>query len=70
MNEKIKQLVKKAGGHFDTHNLASNPVQYRESIELWDDRIEQFAKLIIKECGEFTDPVTRALMMKHFGVEE
>jgi hypothetical protein len=49
MNERIKQLVKKAGGHFQTHNLASNPVQYRESIELWDDRIEKFAKLLVED---------------------
>jgi hypothetical protein len=52
MNEKLRTLVKRAGGHFDTHNLASNPVQYRESIELWDDRIQKFAELIINECAE------------------
>lgn len=52
MNEKLRTLVKRAGGHFDTRNLASNPVQYRESIELWDDRIQKFAELIINECAE------------------
>ena len=50
MNERIKELVKQAGGHFSTHNLMSNPVQHRESIELWDDRIEKFAELIVGEC--------------------
>jgi hypothetical protein len=49
MNERIKELVKRAGGHFQTHNLASNPVQYRETVELWDGRIEKFAKLIVEE---------------------
>jgi hypothetical protein len=50
MNERIKELVKQAGGHFSTHNLMSNPVQHRESIELWDNNIEKFAESIIKEC--------------------
>ena len=50
MNERIKELVKQAGGHFSTRNLMSNPVQHRESIELWDDRIEKFAELIVAEC--------------------
>jgi hypothetical protein len=31
---------------------------------------EKFAELIVKECGNFTDPVTRNLMLKHFGVKE
>jgi len=50
MNERIKQLVKQAGGHFSTHILTSNPVQHRESIELWDKNIEKFAELIVFEC--------------------
>ena len=29
-----------------------------------------FGELIVRQCGTFTDPVTRNLMMKHFGVEE
>ena len=32
--------------------------------------LEQFARLVAKACGDFTDPITRNLMMKHFGVEE
>lgn len=77
MNDQIKQLVKRAGGHFQTHNLASNPVQYRETIELWDDKIEKFAKLLVEECAgiyskidngnlhEGTDDYLEALQ-KHF----
>lgn len=30
---------------------------------------EQFARMIVQACGDFTDPVTRNLMMKHFGVD-
>jgi hypothetical protein len=52
MNERIRELVKQAGGHFSTHNLMSNPVQYRESIELWDKNIEKFAELIVRECQD------------------
>lgn len=48
MNERIRELVKQAGGHFSTHNLMSNPVQHRESIELWDKNIEKFAELIVE----------------------
>jgi hypothetical protein len=50
MNERIKELVKQAGGHFSTHILTSYPAQRRESIELWDKNIEKFAELIVFEC--------------------
>ena len=55
MNERIKELVKKAGGHFSTHTLTSYPAQHRESIELWDKNIEKFAELIVRECAEIGD---------------
>lgn len=51
MNERIKQLFKKAGGKSSARNLASNPVQVVETHELWDDRIEKFAELIVRECA-------------------
>ena len=82
MNERIRDLVRQAGGHFSTHNLMSNPVQHRESIELWDKNIEKFAELIVKECAhlvggytkenEFGTDVKEAYeeITKHFGVEE
>lgn len=60
MNKQIRELFKKAGGHTSVRNLASNPVQVVETHELWDDRIEKFAELIIKDvlrnvqiCTEF-----------------
>ena len=52
MNERIRELFKRAGGKTSVRNLASNPVQVVETHELWDDRIEKFAKLIVKECIE------------------
>lgn len=50
MNERIRELVKQAGGRFSTHTLTSYPAQHRESIELWDNNIEKFAELIVAEC--------------------
>lgn len=34
-----------------------------------DEAILNFAKSIIEQCGDFTDPITRKLMKKHFGIE-
>jgi hypothetical protein len=77
MNERIRELAKQAGAHFDTRCLASNPVQYKESVELWDDRIEKFAELIVRECAEVafcnfhvSGGDLGDLLKEHFGVEE
>ena len=82
MNERIRELVKQAGGRFSTHTLTSYPAQHRESIELWDKNIEKFAELIILECAhlvggytkenEFGTDVKEAYeeITKHFGVQE
>jgi hypothetical protein len=50
MNERIKELAKEAGAHISTRNLMSNPPQHVETVELWDDKIEKFAEMIVKEC--------------------
>ncbi len=77
MNERIKQLVKQAGGHISIRNLASNPVQHIESVELWDDRIEKFAELIVRECARIVNDndcegsiVGDGMLFEHFGVKE
>ena len=74
MNERIKELLEQAGGHFSTHILTSYPAQRRESIELWDDKIEKFAKLIVLECASIADTAepffASDLIKEHFGVEE
>lgn len=78
MNERIKELVKQAGGHISIRNLASNPVQHIESVELWDDKIEKFAELIVRECMEvvkwtpsiFPNDEYVKNIKEHFGVEE
>jgi hypothetical protein len=77
MNERIKELVKQAGGHISMRNLASNPVQHIETVELWDDRIEKFAELIVREmlvtCEDhpaWTGRMIGNQIKQHFGVEE
>ena len=52
MNERIKELFKRAGGKTSERNLTSNPVQVVETHELWNDRIDKFAELIVRECAD------------------
>jgi hypothetical protein len=56
MNEQIEKIYGEAC-------IASGYLDEREFCE-------KFAQLVAKACGDFTDPITRNLMMKHFGVEE
>jgi hypothetical protein len=55
MNERIKELAREAGAHIRTRNLMSNPPQHVETVELWDDRIEKFAELIVRECAKHAE---------------
>jgi hypothetical protein len=52
LNERIKELFKRAGGKTSIHNLMSNPMQQREYNELWNENIQKFAELIVKECAD------------------
>ena len=77
MNERIKELFKRAGGKTSIHNLMSNPVQHREYNELWDEHIEKFAELIVRECADicYNRDYTNGsaygeAIEEHFGVEE
>ena len=78
MHDRIRELVKQAGGHFSTHNLMSNPIQHRESIELWDKNIEKFAELIVQECTTVIEKNlfqnigynTSRAVKRHFGMED
>lgn len=58
MNDHLKELYYKA---HDTSDVEGSFPQYFSA--------SKFAALIIKECGNFTDPVTRDLMFKHFGIK-
>ena len=82
MNPRIKELFKRAGGKTSARNLMSNPVQVVETHELWDDHIEKFAELIVRECmdvAKYHTPDTEECeytwlihnnIAKYFGVEE
>jgi hypothetical protein len=69
MNERIRELAKEAGANISTRNLMSNPPQHVETVELWDDRIEKFAELIIQECCDAVRYVDALDIKNHFGVE-
>ena len=66
MNERIRKLVVQSEIQF--HNLSTGNGDNWQFTGKSED-LEKFAKLIVKDCANFTDPVTRNLMMKHFGVE-
>jgi len=61
MNERIREIAIQADVYVEE--------DWTFADEL-NPKTEHFAKLIVRACGNFTDPVTRNLMMKHFGVEE
>lgn len=42
----IIKLAREAGMHRSTHNLASNPVQYRYSYDGYEENLERFAALV------------------------
>jgi predicted transcriptional regulator YdeE len=81
MNQRIEQLALQAGAHVSTRNLMSNPPQHIEIMELWDDRIEKFAELIIRDCIDLVDGYTKPRTIgthydaveqikHHFGIKE
>ena len=72
MNERIQELWKRAGGHYNRGNQHTWP-------EYTIDDPKKFAELIVRECGVALSPVLRDmvsrgqafdLIKKHFGVEE
>ena len=75
MNKRIREVVRKlAEQAYVEHRQEyfcdnDDPTITSVSVTRHFDR-EKFAELIVRECADFTDPVTRNLMMKHFGVEE
>jgi len=60
MNERIRELAEQAG---------FNEMGIWNVIGI-EEYHEKFAELIVRECAEFTHPVTRKFIFEHFGVEE
>ena len=59
MNERILKLFMQACRHanYEHQNVPK-------------ELVEKFSELIVRECAEFTHPVTRKFIFEHFGVEE
>ena len=62
MNKKIKDLMIESGA-YDHYEI-------NEGVNGDELPMVKFAELIVRECAEFTHPVTRKFIMEHFGVEE
>ena len=74
MNERIRELVKQAGGEF--WQRLENDVVNTEAFVTFDppQSLEKFAELIVRECAKVaveaeSTGVARVIMI-HFGVEE
>jgi len=75
MNQRIRALAEKANIEF-TYDPTETPI--RAFAECWEDDLEKFADMIVKECGVALSPMLRdmisrgqavELIKKHFGVE-
>jgi hypothetical protein len=60
MNARIEYLFKHAGGYVEYDK--GQILTYTQDLD-----VEKFAELIVRECGNFTDAITRNLMFLHFG---
>ena len=73
MNERIKELAIQANIEF-TYDPTETPM--RAFAECWEDELDKFAELIVRECCDVvhskTDESIRVVMAieQHFGVEE
>ena len=52
MNERIRELAVLSNIEF-THDPTETPV--RVFTECWEDELEKFAELIVKECANIAD---------------
>jgi hypothetical protein len=75
MNQRLRALAEKANIEF-TYDPTETPI--RAFAECWEDDLEKFADMIVKECGVALSPMLRdmisrgqavELIKKHFGVE-
>ena len=59
MNQRIKELITQAGGHWN-HGDFNMP----SSVEFQEQDIEKFAELIVREC------IAKVEMRKKFAIED
>ena len=77
MNERIRELAEQAGIEF-TYDPTETPM--RAFVECWEDEMEKFAELIVRECANIDfrrevgltaddDYEIGKIIKVHFGVE-
>jgi hypothetical protein len=73
MNKRIKGLAEQAGFVL-WQDEPWRPTDVIDWSVRYDDELEKFAELIVKDCAKFADKGNRGgtgeLMKKHFGVKE
>ena len=73
MNERIRELAEQAGIEF-VYDPTETPM--RAFVECWEDDLEKFAELIVKECADIGQQYAdgnyevRNQILEHFGLEE
>ena len=82
MNERIKELAEQAGIEF-VYDPTETPM--RAFVECWEDDLEKFAELIVRECAAIASNTNledvdggdsavlfaaREQILEHFGVKE
>jgi hypothetical protein len=74
MNKRIKELAEQAGIEF-TYDPTEVPM--RAFVEAWEEDLEKFAELIVRECAKIVNEndcegsiVGDGMLFDHFGVEE
>ena len=71
MNDRIKELALQANIDF-IYDPTETPM--RAFAECWEDELEKFVELIVKECAlvvhKKTGPKSALNVLEHFGVEE
>jgi|688.fasta_scaffold2213608_2 hypothetical protein len=68
MNERIKELAEQA-------NITIVPESFDDASRSWNETMEKFAELIVRECAELIDAEEIQssygdYLKQHFGVEE
>ena len=77
MNERLTKLAQQANMEF-TYDPTEPPV--RAFVECWEDELEKFAEMIIRECAKVSSDQVMDVegndwgvswaVKKHFGVQE
>ena len=72
MNEQLTKLAQQANIEF-TYDPTEVPV--RAFVECWEDELEKFAEMIVRECiavhlDDYGIDIIGDVLKKHFGVEE